>query len=433
MRTKFILFSFSFLMSCNNDDLSESLQSGGYGNDFSTTVIDCIEKYINITRGTDDTRASSDSYEITPYIINGDTALYVVNYDSGWQIFSNSFKAPLVLAFSETGNLDINDEVFKDSPLSSYIESLVSGVSLLDRSLVRFPKDSLGFNQLDTTQATIYPEPYLENIDTLSILEKNHLIQTKWGNKSPWNRYVKLAPNGSGSMEHAQVGCGAVAVGQYLFYKQHNGYSNLEAMSNAVYDSINNEYAFSNPSSSIWGKMAMTYVEANENPYLGDSAAVFLGDISKSISTFFAVEGTGSTATTQKNYLNSCGFNFVYSAIDYDYIIDQLANNEPVVIQIQSPVGGHACLVDGYRIENFRATFHMITMGGVSQTVYRDYSIRYICMNWGWDGVSDEVWLVASNDAEWNVVYYKEQLNNPNPNPISFPSNYSRTMLKHSN
>ena len=72
-------------------------------------------------------------------------------------------------------------------------------------------------------------------------------------------------------------------------------------------------------------------------------------------------------------------------------------------------------------------------MGGVPETIYHDYSIRYICMNWGWNGVSDEVWLVASNDVEWNVVYYNNQSNDPVINPISFPSICSRTMLRHSN
>lgn len=35
------------------------------------------------------TRASDNDFDLTPYIIEGDTVMYIVNYNPGWQLFSN--------------------------------------------------------------------------------------------------------------------------------------------------------------------------------------------------------------------------------------------------------------------------------------------------------------------------------------------------------
>ena len=52
-------------------------------------------------------------------------------------------------------------------------------------------------------------------------------------------------------------------------------------------------------------------------------------------------------------------------------------------------------------------------------------------MNWGWDGASDDIWLIASDEVAWDVVYRNYSLNTSNP--ITFPANFQRKMQKRVN
>lgn len=429
MKKYYYFLTLLIFASCEEREILSPSTSQQCSNVPSFSIKGCIDNYINISKGTGSTRGVSGvKYEMTPYIFNGDTSLYIVNYDEGWQIFPNSLNAPMVLAFSNTGNLDIDDDKFKDSPLSAYLETMAFNISLGD--LANLPLDSLN-NCIDTIQFGLNPEVYLGNIDTLSVVTKDHLIQTKWGNNRPWNKYIKKIVYTQGGLDNGKVGCGAVAVGQYLYYKQHHGYSNLEAVSHGQYSPADSGYVFSNPDTTIWEKMAVNYQDSYADASRGDSAAVFLGEVAKSISVFYKENGTGSTPATQMQYLSSQGFDFECVDINYDTIISLLDINEPVIINIYMPGDGHACIVDGYRIENLRVTYQIQPIGGDPKTVFSDYSVKYICMNWGWDGASDDIWLIASDEVAWDVVYRNYSLNTSNP--ITFPANFQRKMQKRVN
>lgn len=52
---------------------------------------------------------SVDTFE--PYVVDGDTLLYVVNYEKGWQLISSDKRTENILAYSDEGQMDIYDTI----------------------------------------------------------------------------------------------------------------------------------------------------------------------------------------------------------------------------------------------------------------------------------------------------------------------------------
>ena len=89
----------------------------GIQHDIAVNILS--SKFGGYVKGAKDTRATSQ-FSITPYIEDGDTLLYIAQYDNGWEIYSASHAAPMVLFSSDTGKFDIDDNTLI-SPLKDMI------------------------------------------------------------------------------------------------------------------------------------------------------------------------------------------------------------------------------------------------------------------------------------------------------------------------
>lgn len=372
------------LVSCVEiEDNQERYESDAVKN---SVLLDNIMSYIAATHEPA-TRGGDSYYNIYPYLYEGDTVLYVANYDDGWQIFSNSEIAPMVLASSETGHLDLEDETFQDSPMYAYIEGIAEDVRY---------SQSLS-SQRDNPiiiDSVLWANTRIVRIDTVNVRVYDHLLETKWGNKWPWNEKCRIIDG-----QHVQVGCGAVAIGQYLYYQHMKNGIPVSTMSHATLNSTTGIYSYSNPSSTIWDKMALTRNDANT-----DSTAVFLGFVSESIpQSHYGVSETATNPNQLINYLNNLGFSFEIIDIDYADIINQIQSGEPVIITVNKLDNkGHALIVDGIKKESIVVYYFE---NGTPNIKLKRCVNTYIKMNWGWDGVSDEVWFLASDANDWHVTY----------------------------
>lgn len=386
MKKVFFLSLICFVSCVEIEDNQERYESDAVKN---SVLLDNIMSYIAATHEPA-TRGGDSYYNIYPYLYEGDTVMYVANYDDGWQIFSNSEIAPMVLASSETGHLDLEDETFQESPMYAYIQGLAEEVRYAQAyttgsgdlgTLVSLPVDSFFVGPI-----------IISRVDTISIEERNHLIMTKWGNKEPWNSYTPYYRG-----QHSQVGCGAVAVAQYLYYQHGLTRVPATAMSRATYTHSTQRYTFSNPSTTIWNKMALTRTGENT-----DSAAVYLGFISDAVCHNYTDTATYSNDTDRLSYLSSLGFNFERVTMDFSYIVSQLNQQEPILLDIYTGTGGHSLIIDSYRIERLS----MLYWSEVANRFLRKtITNQYIRMNWGWDGVCDDVLYIASNAEDWIVNY----------------------------
>ena len=204
---KFFFFTSLCLISCSEiETLNEPSLTASTS---SEEILENINSYIAITHE-NHTRVNGCDYNISPFILDGDTVFYVANYDDGWQIFSNSSAAPMVLATSATGNIDLNDETFQDSPMYSYIEGLAEDVHYSKS----FSSQRDNRDNPIIIDSVLWANTRIIRIDTISVSVYDHLLETKWGNKWPWNEKCRIMDG-----QHVQVGCGAVAIGQYLYYQ----------------------------------------------------------------------------------------------------------------------------------------------------------------------------------------------------------------------
>lgn len=87
------------LGSCSSDNLPELTPAADSYKTVESVQLRSIKKYLRTSRkGT-----RSGDCLITPYVIEGDTVMYVAQFESGWELFSNSLAAPMSLMKSETG------------------------------------------------------------------------------------------------------------------------------------------------------------------------------------------------------------------------------------------------------------------------------------------------------------------------------------------
>ena len=106
------------LLSCSNE-LQETLhmaiamsnESISFPTTEKTKIETDISNYITkIKPGNTSTFSkASNNYSLTPYIYKGDTIMYIANYTSGWELYSADQRTPLIMASSETGSFDMND------------------------------------------------------------------------------------------------------------------------------------------------------------------------------------------------------------------------------------------------------------------------------------------------------------------------------------
>ena len=66
------------------------------------------ERFGGYTKGKLNTRAEGE-FTITPYIEDGDTLMYIVQYQEGWELYSASKATNMRIFSSEEGKFDINN------------------------------------------------------------------------------------------------------------------------------------------------------------------------------------------------------------------------------------------------------------------------------------------------------------------------------------
>lgn len=404
----------SLLVSCNDDSVTTVL-------DWQESNFDsrsAIESYIKATRNSGETRASETEYDYVPYVIDGDTVMYLVNYNPGWQLFSNCCCAPLVLASSESGSMTLEDIMDQESPKSEYIRMMAEDIHTLNMNV-----DPSNIIEPESEAIPLPSTNPITYIDTILISQRNHLITTKWGANEPWNRYIRYVRG-----HHGKVGCAAIGVGQYLYFQHFKTGVPATTMSKAVRVQGDTVYSFSKPSSTIWGKMAKT---RNDNVGNSDSTAVFLSYLAEEMNGNFQENATATTIYNVKSYLAREGFTFDTISIDYDYIINSITHNEPVIVALRSDQsnGSHLCIVDGYRKENIQA-YNLVRgqSGAMQRVVVRSFVNKYIKFNWGYDGYNDDTWFVASDADDWQTYYYNPNINYTNP--VLYEAGQTRKMFK---
>ncbi|MBD5359005.1 MAG: hypothetical protein HDR88_18765 [Bacteroides sp.] len=402
MKQKFIPFlgMLAFLTSCQSsyDEPAQELslpstpieELTGIQHDIAVNIL--TNHFGGYTKGEPPTRASGQ-FSLTPYIVEGDTVMYVAQYQDGWEIYSASHATEMVLFSSDEGRFDINDP-----NLPEQLHFLIEENASLIRQLMK--KDT--YNVDPSWGPIAVPEEKIEHADVMALVDVDSnerttinsgsvppghwvlinikklsesidwhpsLTSTKWSQLEPWNKYSKYClDKADNTFKHSPNGCSAVAIAQYLYFTHYKDGIPTSSAAYAISTSDGYDYTFPVVTSTNWDKMA----KDSTNPGI-DEVALLIGSIGRSINTTYGLAGSSTSEKDELRYLNSVYKNNTFTISDFNYINvrSSLANGYPVICSARSDMNrdgtpteekGHVFLVDGYReiVSTYRYTYGLV-------------------------------------------------------------------------
>ena len=465
MRVFVLIVFFLFTVSCSYHEVALFNQSDSYSSNVTdyTVGYNAIKHLFSRTKGS--------SIEIIPYEKNADTLFYVVNTNEGWQIISNDQRATPILAMGYDEKLNPKTTVHKG--IKVWLEAASDYIT----SIRKMPLNEEQINNIKYWQST-HVLPLRDSIDngnyrwmlvestqqTGSYIANNvpHLINTKWGQYTPWNDELPILYNypfnGYYYTGQCPTGCVAVAISQLLYYWHHNfGYPNslyhtvnvsgtqqyIEAIqSNLIINT--SDYV----NSSRWDDMPLT-ASGPHCDYVGD-LMLYIG---KRVFMHYTPIGSGSRVyfyNFEENGMACSQSSYVYSTVS-----NCLDNNKPIIVEAwpYNSNEGHAWIIDGKVSHIYTytttSTWHELDDGNIHGEIpegtyyyteeqalaidpnvydgktsysYSSTTNNYLRMNWGLEGEFDNAeysacvaWHPVNNNGGSNnmptlntnaVIYY---------------------------
>ena len=407
--------------------------------------------------GADITRAM-DEFTLTPYVVDGDTLLYVAQYDEGWEIYSASHATNMVLFSSDEGQLDMDDpplpeqlrfliaenaaDIAEIPDDTDYIDPSWGGIALtaeeLSQGAVTALKEDGG--RMKIQQGDLPPGHWVL-IEVEETGSETHttpkLIKTKWGQDTPWNAYAKWLPMSDGTWKLSLAGCIPVAVSQYMYFTHYKNGVPGRCASNAMQGSEHySDYKFFGESTNVWNNMAKYSNESGTN-----ESALLIGSTGRKLKSEY---GLSSTSTADSDLLRVLSetyeTNFEIKPINYvlcrnyikekGYPIIASARTNRMANGTSISETGHTFLIDQYRetIKTYRYLYgwerdplppgtidkwiadrkdadgNIIVYAYTNEVTSSSVHSTKISMNWGADGWYDNVFY--SPTGEWNAVNY---------------------------
>lgn len=281
-------------------------------------------------------------------------------------------------------------------------------------------------------------------------MPKGGRLKTHWGQRECYNMFTKFCYEGS-ETHMCPVGCGAVAVGQYLYWSHYEHGIPVNTVNDASYDQATNTFSFSGNTPDFWDlMMSDTNPVPYDIPYMMRPTAIFLGFIGTEIKIKYGCNGSASIPANEmaalKKHLSTP---FIEKDCSSDIVLSILSRQYPVYCMGKedgSKNRGHVFIIDYCRHEYSMSTIYYVTVpceagGDVSEEIpdlgdsvtyeeLREYydQIReevsisrdnYIKINWGWNGRDDNVeynldaisWKGDGTDYNRRKIFYPSNIN----------------------
>ena len=396
-----------------------------------------IERDCPATKGIQPSQAS-----VVPYVGEDrlDTLMYIVNYpgNAGWKVLSADSRTPAVIAEGYSGSFSLDEA---DGAVAAWMSCVAT-----DMARVRHATDSeLSFSEIDIacnkafwskTPTRLHPDDpigeqgYWDEIVTsqTEFVDSIGHMTPEWDQEMPYNQYCPIKTNGP--QGHAYAGCVAVAGANTLYYLHNKLGVPSSMVSQAAYDSNNNEWIFSMPSETIWAAMDTTSLPINS---YNRPEAIMIGYIGKTINMHYGSEYSWAIpANLRTNLFNPAGISCSHGDYDEEVVANSLLNLLPVIITASDqlfPINGriHSFVADAYKRtrQKYIHTHHWVgpipqpDPGESSFIVepgeyddYTTYSYSYpevtrIKFNWGWwsqwgDDHLNDGWYTLTGG--WTVI-----------------------------
>ena len=409
------------------------------------TTLDLLETYIKKVKFTG---KDAPSYTLTPYEYEGDTVIYVANYEKGWELLSTDERTPIVLVSSETGSYNVDE---MPESVKTYIASIAEEVAASKKVENKDNKQHEDWKIIhkrnDETKTRSGLDDYLGTgywmlVSTTPVSSSTdsigHLTQTKWHQENPFYIFTPYYTIGNYTV-HCPVGCAPVAVGQLIKYYFDKD-STLwyipkppidENMFESLYNSVTNTYTFTNFQYNMIGLENYAILPIVKCP----NAAYFLGYLGELMNTTYSSD---ESSTTQANMLNAVNTfiapDFIQDNISRVKVVSIIDSGYPVLSTVsENPNGSgkHAYLIDKYlhttiqwaslyawvgtdiygNPMNTYDQYGNVTSWVYSKTEYEYTSTYKISMNWGFEDASLNDLKFSIYDTDWVVGPYDYKYN----------------------
>lgn len=316
--------------------------------------LDCIQRRIGMNPQT----RSANQVCIEPYIYEGDTVMYIVNYDDGWELLSNDTSVPMVVAHADAGefvkdSLPMSMAAYFDNVAKNLYDRYSAGVANSDvcgewsqygssSSIIGpiTPSDTIIMDARDTLFSGLVTYVSYETvvgtggwvpIDTIDYAVTNLdgcsvNIETEWGVGSPWNMYAPMNDEGYCDNNHA-----AVIVGQYFTFLRRNFNAEIMVADSLSYDSRIGEFVPAHYGTSILDHVANTVQDSYTEV---QNAAIVIRGITYDMNTIYSNGNPITDLNKTRRYLTGLGFTCINKPITYNNLYDKISNRKPLLLPI---------------------------------------------------------------------------------------------------
>lgn len=404
-----------------------------------------LDNYINYKKLLFKSKGENNKVKsVDPLEFDGDTLLYIFNFDNGWEIISADKRTTRVVSHCDIGNFSIDEcipavrvwiegiasdiKYIKSSPriLDAHIEEVAANLRFWDLLDGRIEGDGglVGGNphylgHYELVDVIEYPEVY----DSIS-----HLITTRWHQETPYNNCCPLIPGSS--RIHSVAGCVAIAGAQMLNYLNSHWSLSLAIPDSADCSGDANNWIphFYNISSDTWSHIAVDSCKA--------APLVFW--IGTSVQTDYGTNGSSAYTADLQGFFRSHSIYCQYGAgLSPSALFANLHNGLPCIVQSTSILNSgdsatHTFIIDRFNWLRtvtqycYEWVFDEVSTGILPYfppTYSYSYDSPYygeIGMNWGWnDPESDAMWFMPSgnwitedDDESLNWIYDRRFLYN---------------------
>lgn len=366
------IFSIFLIFSCNNDDLDNSLNdlndniskiSKDLAEDVALNFMNDIIAIESQNSKQSDFKKTSDIKEISPFDLKfSENYFRVFQFDNGgYVIVSSSQNQFPILAFSENGKFNLDENFTKNDALQEWIRTQVDDIDYLNENLNIVSTDIKANIASDWNIYSKAPPIDEEIIISGGTVyeEVSPLLTTKWNQNCGYNDLLAYCSSPI-NCNRMLTGCVVTALAQVMRYHQYPNNYNWSIMPN--------------------------YSGSSETSRL-------MSDIGSAVNMNYGCSSSGATMTAARNALkNNFGYSNSVSLTNFDReILSQQLKlwNNPVILS----GGTHAWVCDGYK--RYKHTWIHNPGTYYEYTTY-DYSQYYLSMNWGWGGLYDG-WFLYNN------------------------------------
>lgn len=387
---------------------------------------------------------------IEPYVIDNFTCFYIINFEKGFMVVSADSRLQPVLAENDQETLDVSK--LDNEGMKVWLEDTADRIKVLKENNLKTKQDYSAFwssfasrendsnihtRSIDPNQDSVWIKvvdmnSYLFNI----VVDVDHLLLTKWGNKDPWN----LGMPKDTTHRDCDAGSEAVAAAQILYY-YHNKtgipsglWHQLSIASKTYYPSfygtvvtIHLSKSDYNVSSSRWGQMPLTDSGSNIS-YVID----LLLDLGERLTMYYNYNTTKSY--TIGTPYNQCGISYSQDYYSFYTVEGNIMLGDPVIVSSESgnnfPLSYHNWIIDGckdYTVKNVTTStyYHIAIEDAINymfvsmysnddmlylfpnaydgmQTAQISYEDRkFLRMNWGSNGNGDDGLYGILDSSDW--------------------------------